>query len=324
MRLAILTVAALAQLVPAQEPERADALAASRPRLEKALQKTAGLTDTAFAAEWGPHGKQDGNDDPVAAFLMATGRGKQKVTGSWHARHGHYAFDGDAGDELLVAGRRMLARSDADGWTLRAGRYADGSDLAFVPDIELLLTQLGSWQMAMTHREVGSLDDKPVEIITVTLNDDQVADAVWSGMLPSALVSGFAGNVFRIALGGRGGGRQAAPKPDAIVDLAITLDPATSLVHQLKFRVYTKADQGFGRNVVIQRVGGGAVVAEEKEEAEEEEAEGEPGAPLQFIDGLPKRSRKKQSVSDYTIRLRQHGEAAGPALTDEQKKLLRL
>ncbi|MCA8977098.1 MAG: hypothetical protein KDC98_20415 [Planctomycetes bacterium] len=323
MRLSCLVVLALAQPVLAQEAERSDALTAARPRLERALHKTADLTDSAFTVEWGPDKKPDGND-PFAA-LMA-GRNSGKVSGSWHRELHHLRFDGDEGDELITLGRRTIARSDAHEWALRSNRFADGNDIPFAPDVQLLLQQLASWQLAITHRDTGSLDDRPIEIVTVTLNQDQVADAIWAGALPAALSSGIAGRVIRLAAG-MGGGRTAAQKPDTTVDLAIKFDPATGLIHELHFRAYAGQQQGLagGRNIVIQQFGAGQVRVGGNDEAEEEEeTEPEPGAPLQFENGLPRRSRKQKSVTDFSVRLTEHGQATAPALSDAQKKLLQL
>lgn len=309
---------------PAPNNELPAALTASRERLEKALAKTAALRDTKFEAAWGPaKGGRKKGDDPFVAMLGMRGSGE--ASGSWHERLSVCRFEGDEVDELVTVGRRTIARSDSEDWQIRAGRFADGNTVGYVPDVELLLQLLDDWPLAVIHRDVGSIDDRPVETITVTLNADQVAEAAWSGALPSQLVvGGFGAGVFRFAAGGVGGGRRAAKKPEAIVDLAIALDPATLLVHRISARAYVDEQRGggmVGGGVFVVR--GGVGVAEEEEEEEEAEEIDEQG-PMRFEDGLPNRSRRKKVVSDFTVRLSDHGTATAPELSPKQKKLLRL
>jgi hypothetical protein len=137
------------------------------------------------------------------------------------------------------------------------------------------------------------------------------------------------GGAFAIRMGGMQAGakRAAATAPEGTVDLAVHLDPATGLVHRLQFRAWAKQDARFG-NVRIMRAGpaGGAVqvvngtpLTEEDEDATDEPAK---DAPLLYENGLPKRPRKKMSVSDYTVQLQGHGKTPAAELSDRQKLLL--
>src|SRR5262245_43124208 len=317
-----------ANLVPAQESQppanapAAEALAAAKQKLTAALQKTAALQDTGFRANWGADKKKKGEASP---FDMLGGNSTGKVEGSWYSDRQHLAFDNDTKDELVVAGRRSIAKDDQRDWCLRPGRFADGNPTGFVPDVPLLLQQLAKWDLAVVQRTASALDDRPVEVISVTLNADQVREAVWAGLIPESVASPLMGGIMRFG----GGGRSAATPPLATVDLAVTIDPGTSLVHQIQFRSWSKQN-AMGKaagGVFVVQAGGGAVTTVGGgggDDDEEDEAKTETGkaAPMTWENGLPVRPRKKTTVMDYTVRLFDHGSKKAPELSDEQKKLL--
>ena len=310
----------IAQDPGATEPGRADALAQSRERLQKVLQRAAALTDTRFEASWGPDRKPKAEGNQRLVQLLGRQQSGE-VRGSWHPGLDHLTFADEQQDEFLLSGRRMLARSKNDDWVPRAARFADGNEVDFLPDVPALLRQLADWPLAITHRDVGMLDDMPVEILSITLNDDQVTAAVWSGLLPPALTTFFSAGVFQVAMGG-GQGRRPATRPEATIDLAVTFDPATSMLRRLQFRGYTSQARLGGRVVVAGaggqlRLGGNDEGGEEDEEIDED-------APLQYVDGLPKRPRKNKSVCDFTLRLFDQGQVAAPELSEKQRKLLGL
>lgn len=312
-------------LVSAQDPTvTQDALLAAKQRLQAALRQTAALQDVAFTATWGPDRKPKGDD---ALAVMFGNQGVGTVTGSWHADRRLWSFGGDCEDQLLAAGGRAIARDKDHEWCVRQGRFADGNPVAFAPDVALLLEQLAAMDLAVVQRSTGALDDRPVEIVTVALNGDQVAEAAWSGIVPDNL---FASAMpFRFAMMGGAGQRAAPPKPDATVDLAIALDPATSLIQQIKLRSWVKED---GNNRFVFRAGGGAVQVVgngnrnggdgEAEEEDEDDAKKKAAAPMTYEDGLPMRPRKKTSVQDFTVRITEHGTKKAPALTEAQLRLL--
>jgi hypothetical protein len=335
------TLALLAAAVPAQAPSpspttpppAADALVAAKQRLRLSLEKAGALRDTAFAAQWGPDTKKGDEADPMVAMILGGPSGKGKVTGSWHQDRVHLAFDGDEGDELVLVGRRMLAKDGKSEWRLRGNRFADGNETGFLPDVPLLLQLLAGWDLAVTQREVGAKDDRPIEILSVTLSPEQVAEAVWSGAVPESLVQSLGGVMaFRMVGGiGGGGGRPAATAPTATVDLAIQLDPATSVIHQLHLRSWVEdgampgamgAVRVFRAGAAVRVVGGGDDDEKDAADAEQEQPEPDANAPLRYEQGLPLRSRKKTSVNDYRIDLREHGQRTAPALDALQQKLL--
>lgn len=311
-------------LVPAQDtPNAADQGVATKQRLVAALQKTLATPDVAFAATWGPNPAPKANDQAAMWFAVQGG----KATGSWHEGVRHVTFDGDNGDEIVVAGDRSLAKDKDRDWCLRVGHLADGNTVPFAADIPLVLELLAAMDLAIVQRTVGSIDDRPVEIVTATLNPDQVAELAWSGALPDGLFSGNGAFAFGGMAGN--GQRPPAPKPEATLDVAIALDPATSLVHDVHFRSWTK-NSGNGRHVVF-RGGAGAIVQvagagqgdDDEEEEDEKTAAAAKAAPMQYENGLPVRPRKKMAVADFAVRLRDHGTAKAPELTDAQRKLLR-
>lgn len=301
----------------AQEPA-VDPLAAVKKRLKAALTKTGTTTDTAFSLKWGPD-KLARKNNPFAAMMGLRTSGSAE--GAWHDDFRSVKFDGEEKDELLLCGTRMLARDDTRGWCRRSAHFADGNQVSYIPDPKGLLQQLAAWPLAVTHREAGALNDRPVEIVSVTLNADQVGELFWSGALPASLATST-GNVFQIAqqLGGRRGARAPATPPDVTVDLAISLDPGTNLVHEIRARAWVKENVNNMGVFVINgqgRIGG----AEEDEDEEEEEVDA--NAPVVYQKGLPKRARKKMTVANFTLHLTEHGQHAQAELNDKQKSLLR-
>lgn len=333
----LLLVSSLLGLLPAQDspatpqaaapaPLTAEQLAAAKQRLANALQKSAALVDTRFDAKWAPDVKPQAAGNNAVAMLIGNrigGTTEGTCTGSWHSDLLSVAYSGGDDDELLVAGRRMLAKDGQTPWCVRKGHFANGADLGFVPDPQLLLQRLAAMDVAVVAREVGALDDRPVEQLSATLDQDQLAELLWSEALPPSLVQSM-GQIFRINAGGGGAQkRMGAPKPESILDLVVHIDPATSLVQRLQFRCWTKDDMpGMGRVVVVN---GGAVQAQQDDDDEEEDEKAKAGGanqPLRYENGLPVRPRKKVNVVDFTVRLTDHGKVAAPALDATQKQLL--
>lgn len=305
--------------------DEAKSVKKSRARLRKALQQTAATSDTAFEARWGP---ADGKLPKDGFQRMLAQRQSGKATGSWHPDLSTCAIAGKDGDEIIRAGRRTIVRSADLAWQRRAGRFADGNPIPHVPDIELLVDLLAGWDLATIHRETGSLDDRPVETLTATLNEDQLKEAIWSGALPESLATSSIGvNLFRIAAGGAGRAgakRTAAPLPAATVDIAIAIDPATALVQQIRCRSYIDQNVrmgGGGAGVAV--FVGGAAAADPEDEEDDDEEEVDPDAPMQFDNGLPRRPRKGKIVNDFVVTLKDHGQRTAPELTAEQRQLLK-
>lgn len=330
---------AIANVAAAQDGAP-DPLPAARQKLQKSLAAMAALPSCAFDAKWAVDetGKKKDDGPNIIMIGGATIEAPGDAKGAWGDGQLHLQ-SGD--DELLYAGRRMLARQAGGDWSLRRGRYRDGAQLEFQPDPQLLFSLLQGMELAVVHREVGAVQDRPVEILTATLSPDQVAELAQAGVLPVGVTSavGFGGQVMFGALAAaRGGGkpqRPAPPAPDATVDIAFHVDPGTGMVHRVVVRGTAKNDAAVGMGgarmrVFAARAGGGAVQVggnggdDDEDKDNDKDAKGEPAkdAPLQYKDGLPQRPRKKMQVYDYAILLRDHGTAKLPALDDKSKALL--
>ncbi|HLQ38854.1 MAG TPA: hypothetical protein VK348_13680 [Planctomycetota bacterium] len=326
-----------------QDPN-GDALQQARARLQKAIAAVAQLPSCGFDAKWGPNADgtpQNQNAQVVVFGGGGSSAGEAKV--SWTETGMHCRFE-DTADELVSVGRRTIAREGAGAWTLRRDRFADGRSVAFTPDAQQLFTLLQQWDLPVTHREVGTLHDRPIEILTTMLTADQTAELLWSGLLPAG---GGASAVFgramvrAVAIGGAGAGgaKPAMPKPEGTVDLAFFVDPSTSQVHQLKVRVWQKDDMVGGARAFRFNVGGGGAVqvvgaggAGDDDDAEDKKAEAQKaenkaaakaGIP-EFTDGLPGRPRKNMSVTDLSFTFHDQGTAKGPELDAAAKALLGL
>lgn len=307
-------------------PPSAEALAAGKQRLVAALQKTAALNDVAFAAIWEANDKkkQDGQNEQVLGMLGRSVSGK--ASGSWHDGLEHFVFDGGNGDEIWRAGGRMVARDVNREWCPRKNRFADGNSLSYPADVAALLRGLAAMDLAVVQRSPGSIDDRPVEIVTVTLNPDQVTELLRGEHVPESLLQNPMA-AFQIAIGGGGGGgapqRPEAQKPQATVDIAIAFDPGTSLVQELRFRSWMK-DDGNGRNFFIRGGGAGAVrvVGGNAQNDDEDDDKDAAAGPMKFDNGLPVRPRKKTYVMDFSLRIDEHGTKKAPELDAAAKKLL--
>lgn len=300
-----------------------DPMAGARQRLQKSLTTMQTLPSCGYTARWGPKdegGKAAGAGGALRVIAMG-GVASGEARGAW-SDDLLQVVRGE--DETVHAGRRAIARG-ADGWHLRRERDAEGRPLAFTPDPELLLDLLATMDLALLRRDVGTLDDRPVEILTATLNADQVADAFWSGAVPASGSPG-GGIVFMAmagaAAGAPGGAKPPAPpKPEGVVDVAFWIDPVTNHLLRVHVRSHTAGAAaarfgGAGGAVIV--VNGGVV----EEEKEEEEAEAGKDAPLQFEDGLPLRKKKDTTQVDYDLRFTDHGTAKAPALDAQGKRLL--
>jgi hypothetical protein len=308
-------------------------------RLTRALETCKALESCAFEAEWFATNK-DGTrrkvkvdpNNPLAMLLELGGPDSTKpgrAEGSWADDLLHIELD-DA-DELLFAGRRMIARDDNLDWQLRAGRLADGNLLQFVPDAKELVAALAGMKMDVTHRQPGTVDDRPVEVLTVTLDQEQVSTLVWSGLLPTFGMPGL-GMVVQMAVqvGGNGAqARPAAPRPETKVDLALAIDPGTNRLERLHFRMWDKKPDMQGGFVFVGGPGGlqaaGTDDDEEDDEADEQDAElpdDTSSQPTLDAFGLPLRRLKNHQIHDFTVRLRDQGTAAEPQLGDLARRLL--
>ncbi|MGC6486140.1 MAG: hypothetical protein ACON4Z_00710 [Planctomycetota bacterium] len=320
----------LVPYLPCQQAPQAppSVSAATRARLAEALTKSAATADTAFELRWGNEPAK-GQRRGLAQLLGAASRGA--VSGSWHAGAVHLRFENEQEDQLVVAAGRMIARDSEREWCLRQGRFADGNPASSRPDPQSLLAQLGGWPLALTRRSAGSFEDRPVEVVSVTLTADQTAELLWSGALPQGLKSagGMMGQAIQLNLvaGGAGAPRPAATAPDLTLDLAISLDPGTNTIFEIRGKAW--AEKNRNGNVFVFRGGAVAVQVgaeaddEDEDEDEDERPAQDPGAPLRYADGLPVRDSEELTSVPFRLVLRDHGRAPAPELPAAAARLLR-
>jgi len=215
-------------------------------------------------------------------------------------------------------GRRAIARQDQQAWKPRQGVLGDGLPLPRPLDPETFFLALQHGKLELIHSEVGSLDDRPTQIVTGHAAGDDAYELLWSGLVPDASTNS--------SLGGRAANlaRLGRAKPDIDLDVAIWIDPATARAQQIKVRCYTRLATAAQGALVAQRLAGGPgagappqAPAKDDAEAKKEEAT--------FANGLPVRTPKEPvpvMVVRYDVVFGNPG--APPALDDAARAMLGL
>lgn len=225
----------------------------------------------------------------------------------------------DDADQLVIRGRRMIAKNDDTDWALRRGKLANGRTLPFLFDPQLFFSTLSQLPIKVMHKEVGTANNKPVETYTFSVTGDRAQNLLWAGAIPEPSGGSSTGAVQMVMVGGGGAFAARPAKGKVTIDVAVSLDPATSLVHAVKIRTYSKGT-AFARAVIV---GGGFGQKEEEEEEEEEEKEFDPQNP-KFKHGLPVRKKKDKTFMKFDIQLKQHNSAVLPDLDARARALLNL
>lgn len=230
---------------------------------------------------------------------------------------------------MVFANRRMVTEGD-DGWVLRQGHTAGGFSAPLVLDPGLWFTLLSNMDLEVTHSDVGSLDDRPVQRLSVTLDADQVAQLDWAGQLPANtgdLLGGgaamFQAIAVNLAAGAGGAAPKNAPVPERMLDLVFVLDPASNTIHEVQARQHDKTPEGMGGAMIM--VNGGGIVQQGGDDDDEEDEEEAEGDEPQFKDGFPvrpKKQRKKLSSCGWVVRFSDHGAAKLPEIPGAARKLL--
>src|SRR5690606_5597879 len=216
----------------------------------------------------------------------------------------------DAGDEeVLFAGRQQLARAAGGAWCRRQGKASNGVQLPHVFEPEVALRALLEAPLDVVHHDIGTLDDRPVEIVTCRVSGDPANDLLWSGCLPD---SSFGSPIlFRL------GAKMPAPaKRNVEVELAFFIDPASKRLLRLNTRSWTK-NAVLGGGIVMVAVGG----ADSDDDRKKNEGEAGSG---EWRDGLQVRELENPDewvVTSYDVRFGKHGEAP-PELDERARALL--
>jgi len=315
------------QLIAQAEPDAG--LLPARQRLLQTLAKTQSLTNTAFSVHWKqpelPGATASGDEEAPAALLAVRKRMQAAKSGaahgSWHPDTLWLEFANEAADTVLLTGRWMLARDNQRPWCLRAGRFADGNTVNFLPDPLLLLRELASMDLSVNRRGIDQQDERPLEVLSVTLSHAQVSNLHWAGLLPAGLLGSSDAMMAAVMRRGMGAAERGAPPvPKMPVDLAITLDPATGRLHRVHFRTWLPAMQMQAGTATVQ-VGFPPPGAKAKRDDGPEAAE-ETKTPLEYDRGLPLRKGRDLEPFDYEIVLHRHGEQPAPELDAAMKQLL--
>ena len=162
-------------------------------------------------------------------FASAPNVATNRVAGGWS--DGRLWASACEGKDLAVwHGRRAIARQDQQAWKPRQGVLGDGQPMPCPLDPDTFFLALQHGKLELIHSEVGSLDDKPKQIVTGHAAGDDAYDLLWSGLLPEATTRSFDGPP-RL---------RRRPKPDIDLDVAIWIDPATARAQQIKVRCYTR------------------------------------------------------------------------------------
>jgi len=300
----------------AQEQGGDKALQQAQVRLDKALAQAAAAMNGTFAARWDV--TPGGNGIVVFGGRQGAAQPEScKATGCWYDDLLSVRFD--SGDhDVLQRGRRTVVKSGKGAWVLSRDRMPDGSNRPFLPDPNQLAVLLSQMHAKVTHREVGTVDEHPMETLTVILSGEGATAAMLSGLLPP-VNSGMV--VFVMG---------AAPPPQpTLIDLAFSLDPATATLHRIEGRIHTdaSAQAGAGR-VRVLAAGGGAVIAQPAEQAEEDDTgkltftEAVKQVPDKFQDGLPVRKLKDCNTTRFTLQVSEQGSTKAPAIDPAAAALL--
>lgn len=321
--LILLTGGTLVAQEPQPEPPQIDPDAL----LQKAIHKMASLHSVRFktveaqdAASTRQIMKQVAG---MGGGMLGGGSQDKVVRGAFRDGILHAKMN-DGDDEAVFYRGRMVARSDSE-WKLRRNRLYGGAPMPFVLDPQLFFEALA--QVPKSSILIKKVDHQETTrgkrvVLSFSLKGEAANDFGLAGTLPP-VAKGFGGMVVKLgALGGAGGG-----EPDLTIDLAVTVDPATALVHRVRSATYQEGGMPGGGRVVIGGGGGGLGDDDEGDEEEEEEqvkTHDAQGNRL-YKRGLPVRKLKDSlSKMEFDISFTKHGQPYVFELDDAGRKLLRL
>ncbi len=297
----------VALLLPASGAAQ-DAATDNNDVLLSACQRMAGLNAAAFrtitfednALTRRFRGSMPGGDDDV------------EVAGSWLNELRHYRTNYDE-DEILSYRGRAVARSGGD-WLARSDTLVSGGRMPYLFDPHVLFDTLVERADGLTvlHRERRELRDTEVLVLGMTLEGAAARDFVLTGSVPKS--SGGP----RIMMSGMGGG--TPPEDDFTVDLALTVDPATLLVHRVRVRTYQES--AFAGQIQISGPGGnvGTEEADQPVVSEHDEA----GNRI-YKHGLPVRNvGEGVTLIDFDVSFSDHDQPADVEIDDRARRLLRM
>ena len=307
----------------AQEPALKPDLGPKQALLRKALQKMSGMPSFAFSTRVQTlrttANNQAAFSNPAAAV----------AEGGW-AEGRLWASANDGLDQVVWNGRRMIARHDKEPWSLRQGAVGAGLAVPKVLDPDTFFLVLEKAKLELIHAEVGALEDRPVEILTLHAAGEGAIDLLWAGLFPDSTLNQNLG--VRAAMPGA---VQPIPVRSEIdIDIAIFLDPATARIHQIHVRGYSKgmansAAGGLAMGAAVPLPGAPPKAVEKVPEKNVVPADAKAAAQteLVFEQGLPIRKPKDkemQTTVAFDIKFTNHEAAKPPELDAQARELLNL
>ena len=228
----------------------------------------------------------------------------------------HASF-GDGGPEILTHGRRTVSRCNGN-WKLQRD-IKEG----FVFDPQLFFEALA--QLPEASRKIQRVEHKDVVngkriVISLSLRDDPAIDFAKAGAVPE-IESPMGGMMKRLgpmaaAMGGGFG------DPDTTIDLAIEIDPVTSLVHRVRSASY-QSSPAAGAFMAAPQGGGMPGLGDEEDEEEEDEEKQDEAKQPGYRRGLPVRKLTKDlSKSGFTVTFRDHQKPHAFKLDGNWRELL--
>lgn len=223
----------------------------------------------------------------------------------------------DGKDEILTHGRRRIARSTGD-WEFAVVGLGDGKPMPFLLDPAQFFRALVFRKLEVARHSVGTRQDKPVEIFTLSFEGSAADTLGQAGVFPDD--RGVAS--MRTAMGGRPGGLAigGGPLAPTRLDLALFVDPVGNSVVEARVRVY-QANPMAGR---IRGALAGRLRRVEEEDDDDDEADRRDPAKPVFKDGLPVRKSKDMFVTRFDVWFSNDDEAENLELNARAKALLGL
>ena len=218
-------------------------------------------------------------------------------------------------DSIVSCGRKTIVRAGKGEYRYSRDKLADRSDMPYVFDADYVFAVLRvTKDIRVVQSEVGILNDKPIEILTLSANETAGWALDASGILPPCRGTKAGGAIIT-----RGGGGPVS----VTFDIALFFDPATKRLERARFKSY--ADYGQAGRLIAVQPGAGNVQVEVRD-VEDEKPEADPAQPTQIEDGLPVRNGRQfhtTFVHSLDVTFRDHGTAKAPALDAAAEKMLR-
>lgn len=324
-----LAILCLPSLVPGQEPEPADPMAARVARLKAVLTKMAQTKNTAFETTSKSTSPMSSTGRVTVAIGLGgavAGRGRKTPDRS-RARGVlvggvlyHSCLSGQ--HERLASGRKRIARSKGGTWEAVTDTLVDGATPPFLLDPEAFLRLLTQQDFKLTKVAGDTLDNLPVEVYSLTFTGVTAHRLGLAGLYPKARSPYASITAGKLVFRGRGGVQP--PEVGHVLDLVLYVDPTRGVLKRAVVNSYE-----FNPIASLLRARGlarGGAQGEEDAEDEDElptEPQLDP-TKLEYVQGLPKRKLRDMPKESFEVRFSAQGTAKLPGLDARARQLLGL